>query len=78
MANQADDDKRNKYKGTNVQPLSFESHGCPSRHSRWFINRIAERLAELNACFIELNADLRLDELAIMTQRLYIYQRIPL
>jgi hypothetical protein len=71
MANQADDDKRNKYKGTNVQPLSFESHGCPSRHSRWFINRIAERLAELNA-------DLRLDELAIMTQRLYIYQRISI
>ena len=69
VANSADDDKRKKYKGIRVHPLSFESHGLPSRGSRWFMSRCAERMTELNF-------DLQLDELAVLTQRLYIAQRI--
>lgn len=69
LADWADDDKRNKYAGTLVNPLSFESHGCPSRGARWFMHRIAERMTEMSA-------DLRLDELAILTQALYIAQKI--
>ena len=69
VANWADDQKRRSYVGTRVNPLSFESHGCPSRGSRWFMHRIAERMTDVNF-------DLRLDELAELTQRLYIAQRI--
>jgi hypothetical protein len=69
VANQGDDDKRRDYPGIRINPPSFESHGQPSRGSRWFIHRIADRIAEL--C-----ADLRIDELAVLTQRLYIAQRI--
>ena len=71
LANWADDSKRTSYIGTKVNPLSFESHGQPSRGSRWFMHRLADRMTEMSA-------DLRLDELAIMTQRLYIAQRISI
>ena len=71
LANWADDNKRTSYIGTKVNPLSFESHGQPSRGSRWFMHRLADRMTEMSA-------DLRLDELAIMTQRLYIAQRISI
>jgi hypothetical protein len=69
VANDADDEKRRKYQGVKLTPLSFESHGFPSRSSRWFMHRLADRMTSLSA-------DLRLDELAVMTQRLYIAQRI--
>jgi hypothetical protein len=71
LADWADDEKRMKYFGTRVNPLSFESHGCPSRGSRWFMYRIADRMTDMSA-------DLRLDELAILTQRLYIAQKISI
>ena len=71
LANAADDEKRRSYRGTKLNPLSFESHGCPSRSSRWFMHRLADRMADMTY-------DLKLDELAIMTQRLYIAQKISI
>ena len=71
VANQADDQKRQRYEGTLVHPLSFESHGLPSRGSNWFIKRVADRM-------VEFNADLSLEKLKVLAQRLYLFQKIAI
>lgn len=69
VANQADDNKRKKYRNVRIYPLGLESHGYPSRGTKWFLHRVADRM-------LELEEELGLDKLTVMSQRLYIYQKV--